>query len=153
MKGLYILFAIFICGPLVACANPDYVQKNGKTQSQDQAKKCDVYFEKLTACAKITWKTNITAEEEAPFELRIVSAEKPENLEILNAADLKVVLWMPAMGHGSSPTEVKKNSNTSYDTSKVYFIMSGEWEIRFQFISRGIIPNQVIDSATYKLEI
>lgn len=149
MKNIFIAFVF--CAPLMACANPDYVQK--KSTVQNQSEQCDVYFEKLTACGKIVWKSNLSTTEDAPFELQIVSAEEPKNLEILKSADLKVVLWMPSMGHGSSPTEVVKKSDMSYDVSRVYFIMNGQWEIRFQFMSRGIVPNQVIDGAVYKVDI
>ena len=45
--------------------------------------------------------------------------------------DFKVLLWMPAMGHGSSPTKVGKQSGVgSYLVNKIYFTMPGEWEVR-----------------------
>lgn len=45
-------------------------------------------------------------------------------------ADLKAILFMPDMGHGSSPTRVEKISESSFKVSKMYFTMPGVWEIR-----------------------
>jgi hypothetical protein len=51
--------------------------------------------------------------------------------------NVEVVLWMPSMGHGSAPTQVEQaldaNGNPILGTlnvRKVYFIMSGDWEVR-----------------------
>jgi hypothetical protein len=45
---------------------------------------------------------------------------------------LSIELFMPAMGHGSSPVKIKKLADGEYDVSDVYFIMGGTWEIRFK---------------------
>jgi hypothetical protein len=36
------------------------------------------------------------------------------------------------MGHGSRPTKTEKSSEGRYRTSNIFFVMPGEWEIRFQ---------------------
>ena len=50
---------------------------------------------------------------------------------------VEVVLWMPAMGHGSSPTRVEKVLDQNgqaipgaYNVHKIYFVMGGTWEVR-----------------------
>ena len=45
------------------------------------------------------------------------------------------------MGHGSSPTHVEKVDLGTYSVNNVFFVMPGEWEIRFQLIG----PQQVAD--------
>jgi hypothetical protein len=51
---------------------------------------------------------------------------------------LEVSLWMPSMGHGSAPTQVQRSIDSSgqvelgvYVIRNLYFLMSGDWEVRF----------------------
>ena len=46
--------------------------------------------------------------------------------------DFKIFLWMPSMGHGSSPVTIKKIATGIYDVTDVYFIMDGDWQIKVQ---------------------
>jgi hypothetical protein len=45
---------------------------------------------------------------------------------------VKVSLFMPAMGHGSSPTAIAKLGEEPgvYRVSNLYFTMGGDWEVR-----------------------
>ena len=45
---------------------------------------------------------------------------------------VNVFLWMPSMGHGSSPVTVERLGLGQYRASAVFFIMKGDWEIHFQ---------------------
>lgn len=52
---------------------------------------------------------------------------------------IKVVLWMPSMGHGSSPTRIEPATDINgnkiigkYIVRKVFFIMDGDWEVRIE---------------------
>lgn len=45
---------------------------------------------------------------------------------------LNVFIWMPSMGHGSSPVRLKKINDGEYEVSDVNFIMGGKWEVKFQ---------------------
>ena len=54
-----------------------------------------------------------------------------------------VFLWMPSMGHGSSPVTVKKLGTGIYDISDVYFIMDGEWQIRIQLKNNGTMLEEL----------
>lgn len=49
-----------------------------------------------------------------------------------------VSIWMPEMGHGSSPTQLRRVLDPhgdvlvgSYDVAAMYFVMTGTWEVRF----------------------
>lgn len=45
--------------------------------------------------------------------------------------DFRVVLFMPDMGHGSSPTKIAKLTEPGlYRVSKIHFTMPGLWEVR-----------------------
>lgn len=54
----------------------------------------------------------------------------------------EVILWMPSMGHGSTPTQTTRLDVGTYRTSQVYFVMPGEWDIRFQ-VKNG---SEVVDA-------
>lgn len=61
----------------------------------------------------------------------------------------EVILWMPSMGHGSVPTQTQRLDMGTYRASNVFFIMPGEWEIRFQTKENNI----VIDGVTVAISI
>ena len=66
-----------------------------------------------------------------------------------NTAENKVTeakLWMPAHGHGSSPTTLVAVSKTCTRVEKVSFIMLGDWEIRTTFANgdKGVFPVEVV---------
>lgn len=73
--------------------------------------------------------------EESILVLEAKDAKTHQSVEL--ADDVEVVLWMPSMGHGSSPTQVEKavdaNGNLLvgvFNVKQIYFIMGGEWEVR-----------------------
>jgi hypothetical protein len=45
----------------------------------------------------------------------------------------KAVLWMPDMGHGSSPTRIKAIDVRCALVERMNFMMSGFWEVRAEF--------------------
>ena len=60
-----------------------------------------------------------------------------------------VKLWMPGMGHGSSPVLVQPAQDESgasmpgsYEASRVYFSMPGKWEIWIQLKQNGKVVEQ-----------
>lgn len=63
---------------------------------------------------KIEWKSGV---DKAPIE---------------PPGPVKVVLWMPMHGHGSSPTAIEKLGQEVgvYKVSNMYFTMGGSWEVR-----------------------
>lgn len=47
--------------------------------------------------------------------------------------NLKVVLWMPDMGHGSSPVTMQDIGNNHYLVTDAWFIMPGQWTVKLNF--------------------
>lgn len=45
----------------------------------------------------------------------------------------EVVLWMPDMGHGSSPTKPNTVTATCTKVERVNFVMQGPWDVRVRF--------------------
>jgi hypothetical protein len=64
-------------------------------------------------------------------------------------SDLAVQLWMPSMGHGSSPVRVTRTELGSYSAAGIYFIMPGQWEVRIQ-LKTG---REVTEQATFNVEL
>jgi len=64
-----------------------------------------------------------------------VAYDLPENF--------KIILWMPSMGHGSSPVLINKIGTGVYDVSEVYFIMDKDWQIKVQLIEGANILEEV----------
>jgi YtkA-like protein len=56
-----------------------------------------------------------------------------------NAAysNLKVVLWMPDMGHGSSPVSLQDIGSNHYMVTDAWFIMKGKWAVKLNFDFNG----------------
>ena len=48
---------------------------------------------------------------------------------------VEAVLWMPDMGHGSSPTALVQDTNGCTKINDIDFFMGGKWEIRAQLES------------------
>lgn len=46
--------------------------------------------------------------------------------------DFNAYIWMPSMGHGSSPISIHEVSEGIYELSDIYFIMGGHWEFYIQ---------------------
>ena len=60
-------------------------------------------------------------------------------------------LWMPAMGHGSSPVKVEKAKDSSgnvipgiFQGTNVYFITPGDWEVRIQLKQGSTVKEEAI---------
>lgn len=88
---------------------------------------------KLTA--EITWEQGPFNGKESKFLLffRDLTTGQPTD----STAAVYVDLWMPSMGHGSSPVEVRQATDEAgrplvgvFRVTRVFFIMPGDWEIR-----------------------
>jgi len=80
--------------------------------------------------AELTWIDKApTAGPESKLQVQWLNAQN-EAIEL--DGDFRVVLFMPDMGHGSSPTKIAKlDTNPGlYRVSKIYFTMPGLWEVR-----------------------
>jgi len=148
MKNL-LLASLFL---LSACAHPDYVnptELNGAQNSVHQD--CPMTYTKSGLCASLTWTRGPISPDESEFLLKFWDAEtSSENGPYEDpTSTLSVVLWMPSMGHGSSPVTIEKIETGIYRVRRVYFIMPGEWEIR-TFLKVG---TTITDQATVTLTL
>jgi hypothetical protein len=148
VKLLFILmFMIFGCGE-----SPLFNHKNEKKNSLAGifTLKEVPTFSNLNYQFKIEW-------HEAPklgankFDLKIWDMSRGTDQGPFHdpPAELNIFLWMPAMGHGSSPVKISKNDAGDYHVSDVNFIMGGAWQIKFQLIQNSKVIDEV--DLTYHL--
>lgn len=127
---------------------------HGDVAAQD----CPLSFDKAGLCASLTWEKMATDEEKGEFTLRFW--KKNEATEagpyVVVPGKLAVKLFMPSMGHGSSPVTITPKLDQTgaavpgvYSITDVYFIMGGPWEIWVQF-KQG---TQVLDQVKLPIEI
>lgn len=120
MKILALLFTLLtVCG--VSFANPmlsdSEVLKFKKTDSSFVISWVDGPKRGMSKFIMKTWKNEIGTMN-GPYQ------DLPKTLNVF--------IWMPSMGHGSSPVKLKKINDGEYEVSDVNFIMGGKWEVKFQ---------------------
>lgn len=88
----------------------------------------------------INWLSPINSSEEGHALLIVKQGQ--------NAADIngqfKIFLWMPDMGHGSSPITINKIGTGLYDLGQIYFIMDGLWQLRIQLLNGSTVLDEQI---------
>lgn len=133
MKHFYFLI-LFLALIISACAKP---VRGHSTQSAPSV---------LTASKEtnlnMTW---IKFPTESGFgSFLLVATESKTSLLKTDLATPQVTLWMPSMGHGSSPVKISELSPGVFLIEKVFFSMHGEWEIRFLIPANNQEPDQHI---------
>jgi nitrogen fixation protein FixH len=129
MFRLFFLIGLFL---VTACARPVYLEN-----PTDQANAGTQEKSKCTTCVQILWEQRPTETTFGSFIFSFVDTDTHTSIAPPKADTVKVVLWMPSMGHGSSPVTVEKVSDGVYRASHVFFSMGGDWDIRFQLFTNG----------------
>lgn len=127
----------------VACAEPRYVKNesaevgqvvmgSGGTVASTQLV-CKGKIKGLNACLWWDWQSRPTEKDYGQIVVKIFRSNYFDASALLldNPELLELVLWMPSMGHGSVPTHVVKKDVGTYLIEDVFFIMPGDWELRF----------------------
>jgi hypothetical protein len=94
-----------------------------------EAAPCQHSFKDLNLCYDLRWEKLPTEDEAGAFKLHFYSALEKEAAFFPEDMELEVVLWMPSMGHGSTPVEISREHLGVFVVQDVYFIMPGEWDI------------------------
>ncbi len=133
--------------PGMACNSPILEHANaGQTapltdSNKEKTEKCPLSFPKHGYCAELTWDSALNDQDPASFTLRFWKASVGTSAGPYVDPGYLVgaKLWMPSMGHGSSPVTVKTAKDSSGNTipgifngSNVFFIMPGDWDLRIQ---------------------
>lgn len=139
------LLALGLAFFLTACAQPKYVSPAGGLDSASGAAKAtSLAFPRSGLRAWISWELLPTENDFGSFLLKIGRANQADGspLPLEQGAEPAVVLWMPSMGHGSSPVKVERVDVGTYRVSDVFFTMPGDWEIRVRRADEGSAPEE-----------
>lgn len=147
MLGKFIFLFSFLI--LSACAHPHYGESSSlEDQVENQKQICSFSFTGAVSCAKISWEKTQTEDETGTFVLQFGNLDSNKNLVAKDPTQiLQVRLWMPSMGHGSSPLTVSKTSLGVYRVEGVWFSMPGNWEIQVKLQDE----NGVVSESSFAL--
>ncbi len=143
---------------VVGCAQPKYESAKegaqngnmGQGSQGESAATCSVRFKTAGYCLSWKWEEIPTDSKVGTLVFKVYRANLYDNtpVEVDFAIQPTVLLWMPAMGHGSSPTSVSRLDVGTYRASNVFFIMPGEWEIKFQVKDGSSVQDEAVVSLT-----
>ena len=102
----------------------------------------------LGLCAQIQFEHAPTSDKDAPFTItytKLLPGGTHGTQRVLSEHPFTVNLFMPDMGHGSSPVTISLDeTNVIYHVKDVYFVMAGAWEIRLNFVTADNKPIESI---------
>lgn len=135
------------CLVFSACADPKYVSsKEFSTGGRELAlSTCQARFASHY-CVSFAWEKMPTEDDFGSFLFKTFRQNMADGSPIVEDLEgtMAVVLWMPSMGHGSSPVVVERLDVGTYRASKVFFTMKGDWDIRFQLKDGGNVTDQAL---------
>lgn len=136
----------------VACAKPRWAPNESaapedaqKPEDANQITACPLKFSS-GLCLEWDWEKEPA---ESEFGSLIFKTYKLENSQVVPqdlSGTAALVLWMPSMGHGSSPTTVTRIEAGTYRASRVYFVMPGAWDLHFQNKDGAKVIDEAVDS-------
>ena len=139
------LALVLLFAPLFACAQPNYQDaKPLANESKPGTAACPLFFKTQDICANYDWIAKPTEDDMGKFTLKFWN--RADSAPVNPALTVKVILWMPDMGHGSSPIKLTNQAAGEYLAENVFFSMRGEWQIRFQLKNaQAVVEEQIAD--------
>lgn len=139
MKLFY--FILLSCFFLtVSCGKSPLLLKKSNQEAQGQNNfETAKNFQSTGHQVDLTWLSPLNST--APGHFLLITKKNGSMTDL--PVGFSVFLWMPSMGHGSSPVTIKKLDTGIYDVSDVYFIMDGDWQIRIQLKNNETILEEL----------
>lgn len=126
----------------VSCGD-SHVVNDPKGKVETVTDKCELSFTSEDLCLTAKWEVMPT---DSTFGSMILTFTDLNNLDLpvtpINVPF--VVLWMPSMGHGSSPVTMEFIETGKYRVKDVFFIMPGPWDIHYQLNNGTTLIEEVI---------
>jgi hypothetical protein len=116
-------------------------------------KNCPLDYPNSNLCAKIEWIVGPNGDDgESSFFVKFWDKHTgaPEGPYADPEHDVAVQLWMPTMGHGSSPVTMAEQAVGVYKATRVSFIMPGAWNIRVKLQDGNALVEQAILPVTIR---
>lgn len=150
-----LLAGVFLFLGMAACAQPRYESSPAggtrEGESKQGAYDCSVRFKSSGLCVEWWWEKKPADGEFGSVLFKVFRLSSVDRAPI--ETDLpylpSFILWMPSMGHGSSPTQVSRVETGTYRASQIFFPMPGAWEMRI-LLKQG---DRVDDEAVVPVEI
>lgn len=143
---LNLLLLIIVIITFQSCAKPHYVD-NLDTKIDGISGECGQLFSSENICLKTEWIQKPTESTYGEMILSYVDAsDETRYIDPLHSPF--IVLWMPSMGHGSSPVKIERVDVGRYRASEIFFIMPGPWDIRYQLKSGTNVVEEKIQNIT-----
>lgn len=138
MKFQFIL--IFLFALTVSCGKSPLLLKKNHETSIISGLESQRLFKSTNQSLQISWLSPLSSSEEAHALIIL----KKNNIVSDLPNNTKIFLWMPEMGHGSSPIQVSRLGSGLYDLSQIYFIMPGLWQLKIQLFDGLIFKEEII---------
>lgn len=137
---------LFICFIFVSCSKPHYIG-HSESKIENVSTRCGIIFKGEQLCLETKWE-HYPSESDFGSMLLTFTEENDPNRTISPVHDPHILLWMPSMGHGSSPVTMTLVEDGIYRASEIFFIMPGPWEIRYQLKDGSRVVEEVIQKIT-----
>ncbi len=142
------------CGqsPLLNHANAADSMPAGLS-AEAEVTSCPLVFPKAGLCASVSWTSGPSAEAMNSLVLKFwnqkdATAQGPYSNP---SQTVMVKLWMPSMGHGSSPITLHHKQDSThtdltgqFEASNVYFVMPGAWDLHIQLKDGSTVIEEAI---------
>lgn len=149
----YVVFFVLSLIGVVGCAKPTYLAKDGKGGAafRDQGVKCDARFEKSSDCITVVWEKAPTETDYGSFIFKTFRPNLADQSPIVEALSgtMAVRLFMPSMGHGSSPITLTQIDTGTFRASGVFFSMHGDWQIIFELKTGSQVNDKAVLPITF----
>lgn len=135
--------------PGSSLSDPEFRRDLGQIPNDEL---CKIRFKKTNVCLSWKWEQLPTRTQKGSITFWTytdTSETVPFEFEFLP----QLVLWMPSMGHGSTPTVVSRLGAGKYLAQDVYFVMRGKWELRFEVKNPTDPQLPVFDEAVVEIVI
>jgi hypothetical protein len=141
---LIFILIIFVSG----CARPKYIEvTNSDTTDEttvESKNECKTSFLRSSLCLLWYWENRPNSQSMGSLIFKIYRLnlldQTPIEVDPLYTPEL--ILWMPSMGHGSTPTQIQRIDTGTFRAQRVFFIMPGEWELKFQIKNESEIMDE-----------
>jgi len=119
---------------------------------------CPLSFKTSGYCASLIWQSTPSDQGPMSFTLQFwnVAGGSSQGPYADPPGAVIVKLWMPSMGHGSSPITLSHSQNSNGNAvpgvflgTDAYFIMPGDWDVHVQLLN----GTQVSEEAVVSLKI
>ncbi len=94
-------------------------------------------FFRLGVDFALTWQNGCPSRDACSFDLAL-RTPLPEG------ATVEALLWMPSMGHGSSPIKARQVGQLAWEFTDVHFIMAGKWQLKLRVMQNGAKLDETI---------